>query len=96
MSCSNRINQHFGNLDVVRTLAQNTANLTGIEQIIYKHICYGKIIFKFSDYWPGESIEIVRPNRENTSTGVLSNNELGGFKPTESIEPKAAKKNITK
>ena len=87
MSCGERRNKRFQNIDVVRVLAQHTANLTGVTQKLYKHECYGITTYRFSDDWKGKVEEFISPktksstkskvrrNIKHTSKAVLQDNE---------------------
>ena len=75
MSCSHRSNKMMRDISRVRILAQAVADLTQAEQIIYKTICDGVQVFKFSTDWKGPGVETVRPHREYTSKNILSSSE---------------------
>jgi hypothetical protein len=78
----------------VKILAKATANLQNTPQIIYKTYCNGVKIYKFSHNWKGKAIEIVRPDRQDTSKGILRNNEYSKSKPTEPLGAKSKKREV--
>lgn len=86
MSCSNRNLNIRSDYSRVEVMAQLTANLTGINQIIYETICSGRKIFTFSDNWKGTAIKTVYPVQltgDNTSKDIL--------RDTEEPEPRTTK-----
>lgn len=92
MSCSNRRNNRYRDIAVVRVLAQATANATKTEQKLYKIICDGVQVFRFSTDWKGSTVEVIRPNGQHSGTSILSDNEQRGRDTVESIKPKVTKK----
>jgi len=67
------MNEKFKDLNVVRILAQKAANALSVDMIIYKIMCDGIQIFKFSENWQGQKVEIVHHDRGNTSENILPN-----------------------
>lgn len=92
MSCSDRRNKMMRDLKRVEILAQAAANLLNAPQKIYKTICDGVQVYKFSHDWQGKSVKIVRPDRQDTSESVLRSDEHVELEPTES----SRYKNFTK
>lgn len=84
MSCAHRRNKIMRDLARVRILAQAAADLVNAEQKIYKTICDGVQVYKFSSDWEGATVETVRPNRQDTSESILQNSEHSGLESTES------------
>lgn len=84
MSCTDRRNSHHKNMFVIKGLAQKAANLTGINQILYKTICNGITIYKFSIDWKGEKIEVIQPSRKDSSKSILPSD---GERKLESSKP---------
>ena len=75
MACSDRINERYRDLDVVRILAKKAANSLSVDMKIYKTTCDGIQVYKFSPDWQGEVTETVQFDRTNSSNNILSNNE---------------------
>lgn len=75
MACSDRINERYMDLNTVRVLAKKAANSLSVDMKIYKTICDGIQVYKFSSDWQGEVTETVQFDRTNTGNNVLSNNE---------------------
>jgi len=92
MACSQQNNQRFRNLDTVRILAQKAANMLQVDMKIYKTICDGVQIFKFSEDWSGTTVETVQFSREYSSESVLPDNEDWRNLATKSIEPKSGRR----
>ena len=76
MSCGCEYNKKMHNLDHVRILASQCANLTKLDQYIYEVFMYGIVSYRFSATWTGKTVEIVRFNRDTESKTVLRDNEL--------------------
>lgn len=95
MGCYHRMNEKFRDLGVVRLLAQKSANALGVDMIIYKTICDGIQIFKFSQDWTGPQVEVIRFVGEDASTNILPNNENWRSITTKSGE-KSGTKNLGK
>jgi len=76
MACSQQNNQRFRNLDTVRILAQKAADMLQVDMKIYKTICDGVQIFKFSEDWSGNTVETVRFSREYSSENILPNKTM--------------------
>lgn len=100
MSCANRRGKFQSDLQVVKILAQTTANLVGVTQKIYRTFCDGITIYKFSDYWTGEVVETVNPEAtdtvsligDNTSEDILPSVEIGTTGDAKPAEHKSRKK----
>lgn len=92
MACSQQTNKRYRNLDTVRALAQLAADMLQVDMKIYKTICDGAQIFKFSEDWSGQTIETIRFNRKDTSSDILHNNEDWRNLATKSDKPKGGRK----
>lgn len=99
MSCSNRNNAASRSIELVRELAQKSANLLQCVQKIYKVQCDGVTIFKFSDTWKGEVYETVNPvqfSGDNTSENIFSNTKDRELGVTKSTKNKSGKTGTNK
>lgn len=94
MSCSDRRNKILRDIKRVEILAQKTADLLNVTQIIYKVTCDGVQIYKFSHDWPGEAVKIVRPSRQNTSESVLPSDEHTESEFAKPTKPKSKKRKV--
>lgn len=92
MACSQQNNQRYRNIETVRALAQMSADMLQVDMRIYKTICDGVQIFKFSEDWSGQTIETVRFNRKDTSADILHDNEDWRNLAVKSREPKAKRR----
>lgn len=90
MACSNKSIEIHRDINTVRELAKIASKLLNVEMRIYKTVCYGVEIFKFSEDYPGNVVEIVRFDGYNTSGGILQNSENKRRKSTESAKRKTA------
>ena len=75
MACNSIFNERYRDLNVVRVLAKKAANALSVDMKIYKTVCDGIQVFKFSEDWSGEITEIVQFDRSDKSNTVLQNNE---------------------
>lgn len=87
MSCYHRMNEKFRDLNVVRILAKKAADALSVDMIIYKTICNGVQIFKFSSDWKGTQVEVVQHIRPDSGGVILQ--DTGDFR---SISTKRAKR----
>lgn len=83
MSCSDRRNAIMRDLTRVEVLAQKVADLHNAPQVIYKTICDGAQIYKFSSDWKGEAVKTVYPSGQHSSEDILRDNEHIGLESTE-------------
>jgi len=95
MSCTNRTAKFQSSLDVVEILAQKAADLLQCPQVIYKTICNGSMVFKFSEKWDGAVEKTIYPTvaklqlgRDNTDKNILRNTEDRKHGIVESIKSK--------
>jgi hypothetical protein len=96
MSCADRRNKIMRDLKRVKILAQRTADLLNANQIIYKTICDGVQIYKFSQTWKGKSVCTVRPSRKDTSKDILSNTEYGQHRVAKPRKKRSKKRKVKK
>lgn len=91
MACHNRVMSTITDLNQVKLLAQRAAILTKADQKVYKAVCNGRIIYKYSPTWKGETICTVRYNPEDSGVHVFSS---VGNKKSSTAKPrgKAAKR----
>ena len=92
MACSQQNNQRYRNIETVRALAQMSADMLQVDMRIYKTICDGVQIFKFSESWSGQILETIRFNRKDTSSNVLHDNEDWRNLVTKSTKSESSKK----
>ena len=76
MSCRNcKHNEKWKDINHVRILAKQCANILQQDQIIYKIEIYGVTHFRFSEDWKGKVIEIIRFDREPSSRDILQDSK---------------------
>ena len=80
MSCSQCEKQYMQNLDHMRILAKQCAELTQTDQIIFK--VNGRVPhYGFAPTASGEIIETIRFDRHAPDIDILSDNEVAGLEP---------------
>jgi len=91
MSCSDRRNKILRDINRVEILAQKTADLLNVPQIIYKVTCDGAQIYRFSHDWKGKAVKVVRPSRKNTSEDIFPGDEYAESKFVKPTKRKSKK-----